>query len=1052
MKKTVNSMRPSAFSTLLIFMALSVLGGSLLFELPLTLVPVPRLARVYVQAQYPEASPLQVEKQLTALLEAGLASLSEIDKISSVSDYGRCRIQIDFEPETDIDFKMLEIRAVVQGLMPQLPPTVAFPRITHLNPSQQRNPYFLSYSIQSPESRVEMEQLLRPRVQALFSLLQGLQAAELEGATPNMLKISLDETRMHAYGISYTHLLESLRALNRRQELGHIQQGQQHLQVLLQNQSLDPDALARLVVGWRNEQAIHLADVASWKLAPPRAERFYRINGQESLSLSFRAEEGANLLELAATIYPKIELLAQQLPPGYSLIKQQDETTWLRKETHKLVQRSMLALGLLLCSLLLFTRNLRYAAILLLSLVANLALAVILFYLLDLQLHLYSLAGFTVSLGMMVDNSILMIDTLRKNEQHPKGSLHAFLPILAATLTTLVSLITVYFLPDELKANLYTFCLTVAICLCCSLLVAWLLIPALCERFGLRQRPPAQATSIGRWQAIFPYMLRFRLWMFVLLVWAFGLPTYLLPGYVEGDSLAAQLYNSSIGSDFYQKELRPHIDKWLGGSSRLFYYYVFDRYSYGEPGQTTLHVSVSLPNGYTASQVSDLLRPLEQLIAPYRQGITFYETVVPGSRGGRMRILFNQAGEAAGLHFRLKSLIEGKVIDYSGTTWQVWGVGKGFSTGGGGQEVNFMVNLRGYNYQQLEDIAQGIADSLLRHPRVQEVDLYRTGYWGRRPEERFLLRLHPAGLALRNLSPAQVATSLRFRSLNEQANGNLLWHGPAGSTEVPFMLKQRGYQQANIQQLMRQPIPIDSQYIQLAAVSTTTKQPGLGEVLKEDQQYLRTLRYQYFGSHKFGRRHLDRVLSHWKALLPAGYEAEVADSMYFWGSRENKRWQYLILGLVIAGIFVICAAFFESLRYALMVLSIIPMAYIGSFLTFYLFDIPFDQGAFASFLLLAGLTVNHLIFLLYAIRRLPRPYQLTAVWQVMAQKALPIVLTVISTCAGLAPMLLDQDPFWYAFASGAIGGLLLATAMIFLYIPLFLRYGPPQKTSSPKSH
>ena len=1032
-------MRISAFSTILIFAALSLLGMGLMFQIPVSLLPQADLARIYVSAIYPEASPLQVERELTALLEAELASLSEIEEIRSTSTYGQTQIQIDFKDEADIDYKLLEIRTLLQGLMSKLPASVPFPSLSYTKPKLQSTAYFLTYSITSSEAPQQMEALLRPHIQANFSLIDGLEAAELRGANPLMLKIEVDESALRTYQLSYEAISQALSQANRQQELGQWQAGSKNWHIWLQAQAFGRNELAQLIISWQDKQPVYLKDIAKWTWETQRPSRYYRVNGAETLNLNFRATEGANLVALADQLYERIATLQTMLPPDYRLIKQQDETVYLRKEVDKLISRSLLALAFLMGALLLFTRNIRYAFVLLCSLVANLSLTAILFYFLDLQLHLYSLAGFTVSFGLMIDNSILMIDALRKQTQYWRKQ---FLPILAATLTTLVSLITVYFLPDELKANLYEFCYTVALCLISSLLVAWLLIPALCKQTGLKHASlPSKGLNFSFFslEKSYTYLLRIRPLMFALLIWTFGIPIFLLPVQLTGEGQLSKVYNASLGSEWYQKTLRPTLDKWLGGTSRLFYYYVFERYNYGEPERTALYVSARLPHGYTAAQMNELFLPLESMLSSYQVKLDMYETQVFNGQAARMRMLFTPQAEKEGIHYRLKSQIQRKVLDYSGVSWDVYGVGKGFSTHLGGDPVNLAINLRGYNYRKLAEIARGIADSLLKHPRVQEVDLHRVSIWKRKAVDRLQLSLDATQMALMKVSPRKLAEQIRQQSRNEQSQVYIQWQENDQLLETAMLIKKAEYKQNSIYQLMHEPMYIDSQQLQLNAFARIEKKPAQSSIEKRDQQYLRSISYQYMGSSKFGRQHQNRILSYWNAQIPPGYEAE-ASTFQWWYNRESKRWQYLILGLIILAIYLICAVFFESWVYPLIVLSVIPMSYIGVFLTYYYFDIPFDQGAFASFLLLAGLTVNHTIFLVYAIRSSAAIPSLTNTLQILRQKFLPLNLTIISTCAGLVPMLIDQDPFWYPFAAGAIGGLMLASLLVFIYIPLLFRY------------
>ncbi|MDR2359382.1 MAG: efflux RND transporter permease subunit, partial [Prevotellaceae bacterium] len=159
-----------------------------------------------------------------------------------------------------------------------------------------------------------------------------------------------------------------------------------------------------------------------------------------------------------------------------------------------------------------------------------------------------------------------------------------------------------------------------------------------------------------------------------------------------------------------------------------------------------------------------------------------------------------------------------------------------------------------------------------------------------------------------------------------------------------------------------------------------------------------------------------------------------------WG-RDNSK-QYWLLLLIFAIVYFMCSILFNSLKQPLAVIFVIPVAFIGIFLTFYLFQLNFDQGGFASFVLICGLSVNANIYVLNEynnIRRQRRISRLRAYTKAWAAKISPIFLTVISTILGFIPFMTGaQESFWFPLAAGAIGGLILSLVGTFLFLPLFM--------------
>ncbi len=172
-----------------------------------------------------------------------------------------------------------------------------------------------------------------------------------------------------------------------------------------------------------------------------------------------------------------------------------------------------------------------------------------------------------------------------------------------------------------------------------------------------------------------------------------------------------------------------------------------------------------------------------------------------------------------------------------------------------------------------------------------------------------------------------------------------------------------------------------------------------------------------------------------------GYSAEAADRYWSWGQKDNG--QYALLGIVIVIIFFLSAILFNSLRQPLAILFVIPVSYIGVFLTFYCFGLNFDQGGFASFVLLCGITVNASIYLLNEMNAVRRRYPLLpsrrAYVKAWNAKIIPIFLTIVSTILGFVPFMVGtgKEAFWFPLAAGTIGGLLMSVVGIFLFLPIF---------------
>ena len=217
-------------------------------------------------------------------------------------------------------------------------------------------------------------------------------------------------------------------------------------------------------------------------------------------------------------------------------------------------------------------------------------------------------------------------------------------------------------------------------------------------------------------------------------------------------------------------------------------------------------------------------------------------------------------------------------------------------------------------------------------------------------------------------------------------------------------------------------------------------------IQKDNQSYALTVRYNFMGPSQMERRFCEDAVN-WMndEVLPVGYLARDVNGGWFYGNKD--KYAGLIL-LVIALIFVICAVHFNSLRYPLSIIFLIPVSFIGVFLVFGLSDFAFDKGGFAAFVMLSGITVNAGIYLVSALIKEQRTMEdsghrykepgIRAYVRAFNDKIIPVALTVISSIIGLVPFLFDgpSEVFWFDFAIATIAGLLFSVIALLGLLPL----------------
>ena len=786
-----------------------------------------------------------------------------------------------------------------------------------------------------------------------------------------------------------------------------------------------------------------LVTVARMEEAP---QSYYRINGLNSIYMSVTAVETANQLQLSNEVMQEMEAIRLTLPPGYEVHTSYDATEYIREELNKIYFRTGLTVLILLIFVWIITLNLKYLLLIVTSLAINISVAVIFYYLFGLEMQLYSLAGITVSLNLVIDSTIVMTDHILH-----RRNLKAFMSVLAATLTTMGALVIIFFLDEKIRLNLQDFAAVVIINLAVSLFVALFFVPAMIDRIKLVKRQ-----SVKRWvrshirirrltvyfthfyQLLIRFLLRWRVAVCILLLLGFGLPVFLLPEKLEGEGKWIERYNKTLGSSTYKEKVKPVVDKALGGSLRLFVQKVYEGSYFSRNEEVVLYANANLPNGSTLEQMNTLVKRVETYLSGFKEIKQFHASVY-NARRANLQIYFKKEYQHSGFPYTLKANLIGKVSELGGGSWDVYGLqDQGFSNDVRESAGSYRIKMYGYNYDELYAWAEKLKEVLLSHRRIKEVFIKSEFSWWKDDYQEFYFNLNKERMAQEGINAQHLFSAIQPIFGKNMQVGSVVTESGTES----IRLSSRQSHDYDVWAMQFFPYGVDGgKHYKLSELATVEKGQMPQQIAKENQQYRLCLQYEYIGSYEQGNKIQKRDLEEFNKLLPMGYTAESDSQSWSWGKKDNK--QYLLLLVVIAIIFFTTSILFNSLKQPLAIIFVIPVSYIGVFLTFYWFRLNFDQGGFASFVLLCGITVNASIYILNeynSIRsRFPRLSMLRAYTKAWNAKILPIFLTVVSTILGFIPFMVgtDKEAFWFPLAAGTIGGLVMSIIGIFFFLPVF---------------
>ena len=1033
-----------AFSVRLIMAALAVIGVAMLPMLNVQYTPSPVERKIDVSFTWPDASARLIEQSVTSRIEGALSAITGSESVSSRSSKGSGRVTIRFRKGTEMAAARFEVASAIRNLYPKLPEEVSYPAIS-IATGGTRESDMLVYTIKADLPSRRIEEYVEAHMSTPLSQTEGVGKVSLSGVTPFEWVITFDPKAMEVNGISAADLAAAFRDYFRSDVIGlttlpHADGTDRSIVLKLRNRaSLN---FGDIPIARRNGRIYHLRDFATarWCEAPPST--YFRINGLNTITLSIGCEASTNMLRVAENVKEEMQRLQAAFPPGISATLTYDASEYVSGELHKIYLRTLLCVAILMLFVYLVSRDFNYLLIIAVTLAVNILVAVVFYNLLNLDIHIYTLAGITVSLGIIIDSSIIMVDhySYYRNRR-------VFVSILGALLTTIGALGIVWLLPEKQQANLTDFSLVIVINLVVSLIVALLFIPALLDKFPLKRSMTVSSVKrrrltvrVSRAYARFIGWGRRHRWLFIVaLIWGFGIPTFLLPEKIEPEKgetpgRGTELYNKIMEGRF-MTEHRSFLDKFLGSSLHLFHTATSRYNNFREPEQKVLYVNAGMAEGCTVQQLNDVVRHMENYICQFDE-VDMFRTRITSYDNARIEITFKPEYENSGFPSMLKQELTSAAINFGGATWRVWGIDdNSFNNNIVSSYRSNQIRLRGYNYDQLAAYADRLIDSLSTNRRVSEPEIMDGDAWTL-PHNEFTIRYDDERIAATGLDVSDYYTILN--TMLYQSRLPSVYNGE----ELQQVILESGdrdrfdrWHIANAQ------VGIDSLRTKLSTVGTIEKHRTGISIRRSKQSYEILVGFDFIGSYELGKRLIERTVRQLNnEILPIGFRADSPSHNF--GRKEKQQQAWLIL-LVVAIIYTMCTILFESLRKPLVIILMIPISFIGVFLSFGWSDFIFDQGGFAAFVLLCGIVVNAGIYLINeedTCAAISGKRGIALYLKAFNHKIVPISLTILSTILGLAPFLYDgpEEVFWFAFAIAAISGTFFSVIALLIYLPIFL--------------
>ncbi len=986
-------------------------------RLSLELFPDITYPSLTVQTDFPDTAPQEVENLVTRPIEEAVGVLRGLQTIHSVSRPGVSEVTLEFEWGSDMDLLSMEVREKLDRLI--LPEEATDPIVLRFDPSLDP---IIRLALSGPGDLRVLRRLADKQIKQDFETVKGVAAAQVKGGLEEEIQVEVDQNRLAALGISLDQVRQVVGVGNVNLPGGALRGQDSQYLIRTINEFDDMEEIANLIIQHQNGAAVRLGDVARVYRGHKEREEITRVGGQESVEVSLYKEGDANTVRVARLLQDRIEQWQDgKLPEGVTMTVLFDQSHFIQQAVNEVRSSAVIGGALAIIVLMFFLRDVRSTLIIATSIPISVVTTFIAMYELDISLNIMSLGGLTLGIGMLVDNSIVVLESIFRRRQEGKDLVTAAVlgtsevgpAVVASTLTTVAVFLPIVFVEGIAGQLFRDQALTVTFSLLASLVVAVTLIPMLSAAGGRLPRPgvrigvqedgqsaeelavprPEELMTLGAFSRGYDRLLRGALGKAVLtLLLGFGLffgsiytvrylGTELIPQLSEGEFFFEVKLAEGASLAATDRTLQL-MEKTADRDTTLAMYYA-------TVGSRLVSGGVAVNNkaenlGQLNVTMKDRSDQQAELLAAERMRQAFID--LPD-----LEVKFGRPS-----YFSLKTPIE--VIIF-------------------GEDLE---DLRSYSL----DLAARLADI----PGLVDV---RSSLEAGNPELQVVFdreRLAALGLDMGVLS----------ETLKNRVLGVVPTRFREEDRQIDIRIRNREPDRRSVGDVRNLVLPgPDGQPLRLLAVADVTESRGPAEIHRLQQQRAAVVSANLDG------RSLGAAIGEVKDLL-AGYRPPVGLSTDLGGQNKEMEVSFNSLRfaiiLAIFLVYLVMASTFESFLHPFLVLFTIPLALVGVVGALWATGTTITVIVLIGAVMLVGIVVNNAIVLIDTINRLRRSgaAKKEAVIAAGHLRLRPILMTTLTTVLGLLPMALawgEGAELRSPLAITVAGGLILSTLLTLVVIP-----------------
>jgi hydrophobic/amphiphilic exporter-1 (mainly G- bacteria), HAE1 family len=995
--------------TVMMAFALLVLGLVGFKRLGTDLFPDVTFPVVAITVPYPGASPSEVETLVTKPIEDNVVSLNGIDRLTSFSREGSAQILVIFKLDQNLDECATQVRERVQQIRARLPAEVKEPSVSRFDVSAAP---ILTYTLRGNLPLSKIRKIADDEIKPAIERMNGVAMVDIKGGAEREIRVNLHKTRLEALKIDANLVLARLRGANLNVPAGHYETKKEEISVRTLGEFKSVEDIRNVVISTTPDGAqVRLRDIASVEDGFEDMRTTIRANGESAVSFEVRKQSGENSVSVANAVKARMALLEKDLPAGVKPALIVDQSKYILENAHEVEIAIVFGGAMAILIILVFMLDLRSTLISAVALPTSVIGTFFAMYLLGYTLNMMTLLGLSLAIGLLIDDAVVVRENIFKHLEMGKeprqaaldGTKEITLAVLATTATVVAVFLPVAFMDGMIGQFFRQFGITISCAVVISMGVAFTLDPMLSSRYSKKIDKHSEHVDSWKWlkrpfEASFEFMEHF---YYNLLHWC--LNHKFLVAVASVASLFLMGFTGKLmGSEFVNAE---------------------DRGQY--------IVEIEYPAGTSLDETSRRSLFAEKKLLQNKEVVTVFSTLGPDGviNRAKWRVVTTPKSKRTVSLESLKQVARDVAME---------GVAKGTKVNigdppfveGANTESPIMVNIRGENYKEIQEIAEKTAHILRTTAGIGDTQVkFSPG----RPE--LQVQLDRQKVADYNLSVADVAMSLRTAVEGQEAT-----KFRDGKDEIPVVVRLDEVDRRNPADLVQISINSPRGTIKLGDVAHFNLGEGPQVIERESRQRQIVVTATPIG------RPLGDVLKEFKPRLDALQMPKGASITYGGQIRQmNDTNQNMGLALILGVVFIyiVLASQFESFIHPMTIMVTLPLALVGAFVGLFLMNMNIAMGALIGIILLMGLVTKNAILLMDRALVRVRDHGETpmqAILEAGPERLRPILMTSAAMILGMLPTALNQgegSEFRAPMAVAVIGGVVSSTLLSLVVVPVF---------------